>query len=624
MSYDGSNLSIVGLRYTGITIPQGAIIQSAYIQFVTDESQSGTVVNVRIRGEASDDAAAISSSDSDISGRTNTVASVTWSAIPSWTLVPEIGANQKTPDIKTIIQEIVNRGGWASGNDIVIKIENNASTASTRRTAESYDGGSTVAPELQIVWTPSSGTGGSPTYDSTGGPHISGTYRFDGVNDCFRSKSNVSSSDGNDIHSSPDFTSLWFKTAATVGGTEQHLVSWEGGGTCPSCDYYKISLEATTGKVVFQYNMDSGVTDTTTCKSTGRYDDGNWYQVVAVRPEHATVDACNLYITRFDGTDAESVITSSPTWGSTSVDADGRWYVGSNSAENGNFFNGWIDDVIHWNTAILGGTSDDTLDATEADELSHVNYGIQSHQLLLDIYRTDENGVNQAVIDSVVVPVRFFDPQGTGDNTDSTYGVLNTTRTLGIQTIPINNRLSYTISYVPSTSTWKALDLDMKIDDQDMTPTTSLLQIPQPDIPFPSYWVYDKSNRLAVSIYNVGPYGSWFVYQGTRAVFDNPSGGTSYAAVICSVNSTQADPCDTSGSNSSWRVMEDRDSIFIPVGSIGKIYFWDVQDRPDRDLSGGTEIPAGDYDMYVFIDGYDEKGDKFLRNLEMGRVKVQD
>ena len=614
MAYDGSTLQIVGLRFTGVSIPQGATIQSAYIQFTTDESQTGTTVNVRIRGEASDDAAAITNGNSNISSRADTTASVSWSAIPGWSTVPESGANQKTPDIKTIIQEIVNRGGWTSGNDILIQIDNNGSTASTRRTAEPYEGGSTYAPQLQITWTPNAGTGGPPTYESTGGPHASGTYRFDGTNECFRSKNDVNSSDGNNISAVTDTTALWFKTAAIVGVTEQRLVSWEGSGTCPACDYYKIALEANTGKILFSFNMDLGVTDTTTCKSTGRYDDGNWYHVVAVR--QSTNDNCSLYITKLDGTDAETPISVSANWASSSVDADGRWYVGSNGAENGNFFNGWIDDVIHWN--------DKNLDATESDDLSHVNYGTAAHKLNLYIDKSDQNGVNQSNLVSALVDVQFYDPLGTSDNTDSTYGVANYTHALGDVTISSNQRLNYTIGYAPSTSTWKNLELDMKIDDQDMTPMTSLLQIPPPDEPFPSYWIYDKSNRLTVSIYNVGPYGSWFVYQGTRAVFDSPTGGTSYAAVICSVNSTESDPCSTAAGNSAWRVMEDRDSIFIPVGAIGQIYFWTVQDRPDRDLTGGTTIPAGEYDMYVFIDGYDERGDKFLRNLEMGRVKVVD
>ena len=616
LSLDGNTANLVGMRFTAVPIPQGSTIQSAYIQFTTDESQTGTTVNVRIRGEAADDAAAITESSNNISARTDTTASVTWSAIPSWSTVSEAGINQKTPDIKTIIQEIVNRGGWSSGNDLLIQIENNGSTASTRRTAESHDGSTSGAPELQISYTPSGGSGVPPSYESQGGPHSSGTYVFDGTNDCLRSKNNVSSSDGNHINTAPDTTALWFKTATTVGATEQHLVSWEGDGTCPSCDYYKIALEANTGKIVFEFNTDQNTGDTSTCKSNGRYDDTLWYHVVAVR--ESTNDNCSLYITKLDGTDAETPISISYNYpGSSQVNADGRWYIGSNGVENGNFFNGKIDDVIHWDNKALSGT--------EADDLSHANYGTVAHKLNLYIDKSDQDGVNLSNIVSTLVDVPFYDPKGTNnENADSTYGVFNKTNTLGAVTMSANQRLNFTISYVPSTSTWKALEIDMKIDDQDMTPMTSLLQIPPPDVPFSSYWMYDKSNRLEVSIYNVGPYGSWFVYQGTRAVFDNPTAGTSYAAVICSVNSTQSDPCDTSGANSSWRVMEDRDSIFIPVGSIGVIYFWDVQDRPDRDLSGGTEIPAGDYDMYVFIDGYDEKGDKFLRNLEMGRVKVQD
>lgn len=625
LSLDANTANLVGMRFTNVPIPQGSIIQSAYIQFQTDESQTGTTVNVRIRGEAADDAAPITASSNNISARQDTTASVTWSAIPTWPTAGDAGVNQKTPDIKTIIQEIVNRGGWSSGNDLLIQIEDNGSTASTRRTAESYDGTTTGAPELQISYTPSGGSGGPPSYESTTGPHTSGAYRFDGVAnppyDCLRSKNNVSSGDGNHILTAPDTTALWFKTATTVGATEQHLVSWEGDGICPSCDYYKISLEANTGKIVFEFNTDQNTGDTSTCKSTGRYDNSQWYHVVAVR--ESTNDNCSLYITKLDGTDAETPISVSYNYpGSSQVDADGRWYIGSNGAENGNFFNGWIDDVIHWNGKALRNVGGDL----EADDLSHVNYGTAAHKLNLYIDKSDQNGVNLSNLVSTLIDVPFSDPKGTSnENTDSTYGVVNKTNALGAVTMSANQRLNFTISYVPSTSTWNALELDMKIDDQDMTPMTSLLQIPPPDTPFPSYWMYDKSNRLAVSIYNVGPFGSWFVYQGTRAVFDNPAAGTSYAAIICSVNSTETDPCNTSANNSSWRVMEDRDSIFIPVGAIGKIYFWEIQDRPDRDnLSGGNLIPAGEYDMYVFIDGYDEKGDKFLRNLEMGRVKVQD
>jgi hypothetical protein len=347
--------------------------------------------------------------------------------------------------------------------------------------------------------------------------------------------------------------------------------------------------------------------------------------VVAVRD--SVNDNCKLNITNFDGTDAEAITNATNNPATDLVDTDGRWVVGANEAETGNYFNGWIDDVMHW--------TDKHLDATEADELSDVNYGSTAHKLNLYIDKTDENGVNVSNILSQTVNVPFYDPKGDlTDNLDSTYGVFNVTSALGTQTMLADQRLNFTLSYVPSSSNWKALELDMKIDDQDITPESSLLQIPPPDIPFPSYWVYDKCtnacpgtppNRLTVSVFNVGPYGVWFMYQGTRAVFDDPVLGTSYSALICSVNSTvSSNYCDTTSANDSWRVTEDRDSIFVPVGSIGKVYFWSVQDRPDRDVSGGTLIPAGNYDMHVFVDGYDEKGGKFSRNIELGRVKVQD
>jgi len=622
MPYDGSTLQIVGLRFTGVTVPQGATIQSAFIQFSADEVQQGTTT-VRIRGQAADNAAAFTTTAFDISARADTTAAVTWGPIPGWDQIGEQGPDQKTPDIKTVIQEIVNRAGWVSGNYMVITVDNSGTASGNRRTADIAS--TTVGPQLQITWTPQAGSGGPPTWSSTGGPHVSGAFSFDGVNDCFRSVNNVASGDANHIDVEPDTTALWFKTAAAVGATEQHLVSWGGDGTCPgSCDYYKIALEANTGKVIFSYSTSLGVAaSTNTCKSINEYDNGNWYQVVAVRegPPGGDNNECNLYITDINGNDAEAVVNQNLPGDSTyNVDSNGRWYIGSNEAENGNFFNGYIDDVIHWNSKAL--------DATESDQLSKVNYGTQAHKLNFYLDKTDKNGVFvQNLVTDLNVAIPFKDPRGGTDNDDSTYYVFNRTLTPGAVTLTPNQRLNFSINWVDSTSTWQALQLDMKIDDQDMTPLPSFLQTTKPSVPFPSYFVYDKSNRLSVYVYNVGPYGSWFVYQGTRAVFDSSTSGTSYAAIICSVNSTYStDFCSTSTSNNgAWMVNEHRDSIFVPVNKIARIFFWSIQDRPDNDqATGGTLIPAGEYDMTVFIDGYDEKGQKFLRNLSLGRVRVQD
>ncbi|MCV0411637.1 LamG-like jellyroll fold domain-containing protein [Nitrosarchaeum sp.] len=612
MPYDGSTNQYVGMRFTNIPIPRDAIITQAYITFTADFTDS-SAITLRFNAQATDDATTFTATSNNLSpppsgSRTRTTASATWSP-GSW----NNNNDYSTPTnlLNPVIQEIVNRPGWISGNDINIFVERVSASSSEKRRADSWDNGS-GAPRLTIEY--SIANGGPPVYSSIGGPHNSGAYNYGVGNACFRSITDVSSGNGNHLGSAPHSTALWFKTNAVVGSIDQYFVSWDDNAV--SGDYARIYLEANTGKVVFKYST-SGSTDVTTCTSTSRYDDGQWYHVAAIRPGN---NSCTLVITNLAGTTLETR-TSSPSYGTSSVDVSGKWYVGSNSDENGNWFNGWIDDIVHWNSYAVKTSS-----PNEVYDLARTHYGPQSHMVNISVNKADaSSGTNLSNVFTVNdFPVQFYDPVGTSFDTDSTYGTLNYTAALGSVVVYPNERLNYTVSTTPATSTWVPLPLNLKIDDETITPLTSLLQIPPPDTPFPSYWVYDKSNRLEVSIYNVGPQGSWFVYQGTRAVFYNPNGAISYAGVICSVNSTESDPCSTGGGNSAWRVMEDRDSIFIPVGAKAKVYFWSPQDRPDRDVPGGNVIPAGEYDMYVFIDGYDEKGAKFLRNLEMGRVKVQD
>ncbi|MFT5142970.1 MAG: hypothetical protein ACI80V_001015 [Rhodothermales bacterium] len=57
------------------------------------------------------------------------------------------GSDQETPDLKALVQEIVNRSGWGSGNSMAFII-----TGSGERTAESYEGSSSKAPLLRVTW----------------------------------------------------------------------------------------------------------------------------------------------------------------------------------------------------------------------------------------------------------------------------------------------------------------------------------------------------------------------------------------------------------------------------------------------------------------------------------------
>ena len=139
----------VGLRFTRIDIPQGAIITSAYIQFQTEEVKTGTA-SLQIRGEDSDDAAAFTSASFNVSSRLKTDASVDWTPDP-WGTIGETGLAQQTPNLAGIVQEIVSRSGWTPLNDIVFIV-----TGTGTRTAEAYEGG--AAPILHIEYTLPTGT----------------------------------------------------------------------------------------------------------------------------------------------------------------------------------------------------------------------------------------------------------------------------------------------------------------------------------------------------------------------------------------------------------------------------------------------------------------------------------
>ena len=145
----GSTLQIDGLRFTNITVPQGATILSAYIQFEADEAQS-EVTNLVFQGQASDNAPTFTTTAGNVSSRPRTSASASWAPVP-WTVVGEQGANQRTGDLKAVIQEIVNRPGWASGNALAIII-----SGSGHRTARSFESVPAGAALLHIEtgWSP--------------------------------------------------------------------------------------------------------------------------------------------------------------------------------------------------------------------------------------------------------------------------------------------------------------------------------------------------------------------------------------------------------------------------------------------------------------------------------------
>ncbi|MBN2717390.1 MAG: metallophosphoesterase [Deltaproteobacteria bacterium] len=146
-SYVSSD-QIVGLRFTDMSIPAGATITNAFIQLTCDETDS-EAATLFIAGEASDNATPFTADAYNVSSRSVTTASVAWS-VPEWLLVGEAGDAQRSPDLSAVIQEVVDRSGWVSGNSIGIIVT--GETGGVRH-AEAYDGSSADAPLLYVEYT---------------------------------------------------------------------------------------------------------------------------------------------------------------------------------------------------------------------------------------------------------------------------------------------------------------------------------------------------------------------------------------------------------------------------------------------------------------------------------------
>jgi probable HAF family extracellular repeat protein len=134
-----------GTRFQNVTIPGGTCITRAYVQFSAQASNSETT-HLTIFGEDADNAAAFTTASNNLSSRTRTSASVTWNNVVSWTANNDF----QSLDISAIIQEIVDRPGWASGNSMVILFRSD--DLNGKRIADSYDFDPNDAPKLHVEY----------------------------------------------------------------------------------------------------------------------------------------------------------------------------------------------------------------------------------------------------------------------------------------------------------------------------------------------------------------------------------------------------------------------------------------------------------------------------------------
>jgi len=151
MDLNSSDLDInekkyVGLRFQNFEVPAGFSITTAYVQFTVEDDKDTGSATARIFAEDSDDAQTFTKHKKNISSRDPTSATVNWN-IPNWNGQGTANSAQQTPDITSLIQEVVDRDGWNNGNSIVIIIEE---SSGKDRDAESYDGSPSDAAFLHV------------------------------------------------------------------------------------------------------------------------------------------------------------------------------------------------------------------------------------------------------------------------------------------------------------------------------------------------------------------------------------------------------------------------------------------------------------------------------------------
>lgn len=136
------------IRFVSVTIPAGATILTCFVRFTAFASQSSNTVDINCYFEDADNPAA-PSSGADVIGRVKTSAVVAWDSIGAWT----DGNTYDTPDLTTPLQEVIDRGGWSSGQAVMALLQDDGVDNFVSRQPSAYDYLSAAEKaELHVTW----------------------------------------------------------------------------------------------------------------------------------------------------------------------------------------------------------------------------------------------------------------------------------------------------------------------------------------------------------------------------------------------------------------------------------------------------------------------------------------
>lgn len=148
-------------RFDKVSVPPGAIVTNAYLNLTSAANRAGVTTNGKIYGFKEVNCIyfdAANGGDNPVDNiRTNNF--TLWNAVPAWTTGLNSALTQ-SPNISSIIQEIINIPSWELNNSICIVILNNVSSNSAYRDIQTV--GATPAklyviynnPSAFVTWNP--------------------------------------------------------------------------------------------------------------------------------------------------------------------------------------------------------------------------------------------------------------------------------------------------------------------------------------------------------------------------------------------------------------------------------------------------------------------------------------
>jgi len=143
---DTNGPNVLGFRFKGLEVPQGAKIVDAHLRLIAAESESD-LANAKIYGDDTVFSAVFNANfANDASLRVPTMATVDWNNIGETIS----GTGIKSPNLATIIEEIVAKPGWLPGNPLTLLIQGDGSSGSRSFKTLDGDGSATLVVSYQL------------------------------------------------------------------------------------------------------------------------------------------------------------------------------------------------------------------------------------------------------------------------------------------------------------------------------------------------------------------------------------------------------------------------------------------------------------------------------------------